>query len=113
MPYLLYLHGVAIEASTAEAALELAELYAARQAEPHKSARSRRARHQSDSPTVDRQPEPVEVKTKPLPPLIARLQPNQIEALKAIAAGGKEGLTDEELCTSLGISRSSLGGILS
>lgn len=112
MPYFLYLHGVSIEAPTAEAALELAELYAARQSE-RKGARSHGTRQRSEKTTVEPQPQPSEVKTKPQPPLLSRLQPNQIEALKAIAAGGKDGLTDEELCTSLGIRRSSLGGILS
>jgi hypothetical protein len=113
MPYLVYLHGLAIEATTAEAALELAELYAARQAEHQNSGRRRGARQRADNETLQPLTVAGDVKSKPLPPLLARLQPNQLEALKAIAAGGKDGLTDEELCTALGIQRSSLGGLLS
>lgn len=114
MAYTLTIHGISIEASTAEEALELAELYASRKAEAKHSARPRGAtRRVVESTTLAPETPPTEPRTKPQSPLLAKLQPMQLEALQAIAAGGKEGLTDEEICAKLGVQGSTLGGILS
>ena len=111
MSYLLHIHGIPIEATTAEAALELAELYAARQGRQRKEARAGRGSPATEA--VPPAPQAREVKPKAQPALLARLQPMQVDVLKAIAAGGKDGLTDEELCAALEIQRSTLGGVLS
>ena len=113
MPYLLHVHGIPIEASTAEDALALAELYAARQGKQRKETVVRGGRESAGNAVVAPVPQPREPKPKAQPALLTRLQPMQIDALKAIAAGGKDGLTDEELCAALDIQRATLGGVLS
>jgi hypothetical protein len=109
MSYLVHVHGVQIEAPTAEAALELAELYAGRLAGRQNTSR---IRQKSETVATASVPE-AGIQSKPPSPLLAKLQPMQIEALQAIASGGKEGLTDEELCAKLGLQKTSLGGLLS